>query len=143
MRAEARVRTPAVSNVDVAVAPKYDLPSAEKAVVEAPPLKNRVVVVALVPATVCVHASYDARKSDPAVAAVTCPPVVVLRIEPEAMLEIQRMLVDAVPVESEVVVPLVSENRLPVMRPLLSMVKSVVVENAEVDDAIAKSVGPE
>ena len=37
-------------------------------------------------------ASYDERKSDPAVAAVTCPPVVVLRMAPEAIPEIHKFV---------------------------------------------------
>ena len=43
-------------------------------------------------------------KSVPGIAATTCPPVVVLRSEPLAMPEIQRLVVEALPETESVVV---------------------------------------
>jgi hypothetical protein len=105
----------------------------------------------------------------PATAFVTWPPVVVFKSEPDAMEEMNRFVVEAVPVESEVVVaptpvkfwsdeepvtrrfpvvsaevvPLPRENASPVINPVLLMENKVVVANADVDEAIAKRFGPE
>ena len=61
------------------------------------PLENRrSEVVADWLAAGCVNASYEARKSEPAAAAATCPSVVVLSREPDAMDEIHRFVDEAV-----------------------------------------------
>lgn len=60
-RALASVRTPALENEEVALAPKYAGPYAEKRVDDAAPLKMRSEVVALCPVAGCVHASYEER----------------------------------------------------------------------------------
>ena len=88
-------RNPAAVKVVVAVPPNC-AKFAERSEEEAAPLKSMSEVVALCPAAGCVHASYDARKSVPAVAAATCPPVVVFKIDPELIPEIHRFVLDAV-----------------------------------------------
>ena len=57
-RADGSVRTPAFENVAVAVPPKYAIPVFEKSVDDAPPVRIKSEVVALLPAAGCVHASY-------------------------------------------------------------------------------------
>lgn len=99
----ASVSAPVAENDEVAVPPKYAVPVFEKSVEDAAPFNNRSEVVALCPAAGCVNGSYDERKSEPAVAAVTCPPVVVLSNEPLAIPEIQRFVELAVVAETIVV----------------------------------------
>ena len=70
---------------------------------EEAPVKSIWEVVALCPAAAWVKGSYEARKSVPATAAATCPPVVVLRSDPDAMEEIQRFVELAVVAETIVV----------------------------------------
>ena len=59
--AVASVSAPVLENDDVAVAPKYAGPNDENAVVDAPPFKRMMEVVALKPAAGCVQASYAVR----------------------------------------------------------------------------------
>ena len=73
---------------------------------ERPPERRRRVEVELAAVAkdvVGVNGKAKFEKSEPTVAATTCPPVVVFRKEPEAMPEIQRLVVLAVP-ETEIAV---------------------------------------
>ena len=124
LREPARVMMPAPEIVVVAVVPKYAVLVMERSVDDAPPERIMSDVVALCPAAGCVKASYDRTPEHALPVFVTTPAVSIWRQlleEAAAWPETVRLVVLAVPV--------------------LEIWKSVVVEKAEVDEAMANAMG--